>query len=112
MAILSTNDLRTRIQTLVCENTDDDTLDFLQDFDDTITDLESKGATDYQELYKAEVQKNKDLDASWRKRYRDRFFNGDDDDESNDSPKFKKPKYSTEPTLENTITIDDLFTTK
>ena len=64
MAILSTNDLRTRIQTLVGENTDDDTLDFLQDFDDTITDLESKGATDYQELYKAEVQKNKDLDAS------------------------------------------------
>lgn len=112
MAILSTNDLRTRIQTLVGENTDDVTLDFLQDFDDTITDLESKGATDYEELYNAEVQKNKDLDASWRKRYRDRFFNGSDDDESNDTPKFKKPKYSTESTLENTITIEDLFTTK
>ena len=59
MAILSTNDLRTRIQTLVGENTDDDTLDFLQDFDDTITDLESKGVTDYEELYKAEVKRTK-----------------------------------------------------
>ena len=112
MAILSTNDLRTRLQTIVGGNTDDDTLNFLQDFNDTLTDIESKGDTDFEELYNAEVQKNKDLDASWRKRYRDTFFNGVDDSEQENAPKYRKPKFSTEPTLENTITIEDLFTTK
>ena len=59
MAILSTNDLRTRLQTIVGENTDDDTLNFLQDFNDTLTDIESKGDTDFEELYNAEVQRTK-----------------------------------------------------
>lgn len=112
MAILSTNDLRTRLQTIVGDNTDDDTLNFLQDFNDTITDIESRGETNFEELYNAEVKKNKDLDASWRKRYRDTFFNGVDDSEQENAPKYHKPKFSTEPTLETTITIDDLFTTK
>ena len=76
MAVLSTDVFMERINSLIGENSDDDTLSMLGDFKDTL-DANANANTKIAEL----EQKNKDLDASWRKKYRDRFFTGGTDSE-------------------------------
>lgn len=76
MAVLSTDVFMERINSLIGENSDDDTLAMLGDFKDTL-DANANANSRIAEL----EQQNKDLDASWRKKYRDRFFTGGQDDE-------------------------------
>lgn len=76
MAVLSTDVFMERINSLIGENSDDDTLAMLGDFKDTL-DANANANTKIAEL----EQKNKDLDTSWRKKYRDRFFTGGTDSE-------------------------------
>lgn len=100
MAIVPRETLLERIRNLIVEDTSDEYLSLLEDFNDTVNDYESR-ATD-PENWKQKYEEN---DASWRARYRDRFFGGQD----NPPP----PATNTEQIVKGEeITIEDLFTEK
>ena len=101
MAIKSSEDLMNSLNTLLGERDDDDALELIQDFTDTLDDMSKNRGVYTQQQYDA-------LDASWRKRYRERFFSGpakgdeafndhDDSDDDNDDNS-------------TTVQIKDLFT--
>lgn len=79
------------------EPTDDD-IAMLEDITDTFKDFEEKtsDATNWKNKYE-------ENDKAWKKKYSDRFFSkdGDDDEPGNDDPEDKPMK-----------TFDDLFTVK
>lgn len=60
--------LRTRIG----ESDDDDTLSFVEDVSDTLSDYETKAKGDGED-WKAKYEEN---DKAWRTKYKERFFNG------------------------------------
>lgn len=71
MAIRTSEELLESIRIRVGDQTDDETIAFLEDVTDTMNDLNSKAAG--QEDWK---KKYEDNDAEWRKKYTDRFFTG------------------------------------
>lgn len=79
--IRSKTELMEQIRTRLGEDTGDDALTFLEDVSDTLDDLESK-ATDPEDWH----QKYTDLDAEWRQRYRDRFYNNEAEPPDNPDP--------------------------
>lgn len=90
-------ELKTALQTLIGERTDDEAIGFIEDFNDSIEELSNKDNEDWKTKYEQN-------DAEWRKKYRDRFFNGKVDEDI-EKP---KPNEHEEPDEEKT-TIDDLF---
>lgn len=92
-------ELRTALQELIGERTDDEALAFIEDFNDSVEELSNNDSEDWKTKYEQN-------DAEWRKKYRDRFFNGKADEDIKD-PK-AKPQEETE---EEKTTIDDLFIT-
>lgn len=97
MAVRTKDELLGQLKVRIGDDASDDTLTLLEDITDTFDDYESKTAdtTNWKDKYE-------ELDASWKKKYRDRFFNTtkeeDDTHEEDDVPK----KYS----------FDSLFETK
>lgn len=90
--VLTREELLNSVRNQFGEDTSDDVLVLVENITDTITDLEnkSKGQTDWKKKYE-------ENDASWRKRYRDRFFSGsseDDDPEDVQEPKKKIRNYN------------------
>ena len=77
MAIKTKTEILAAIQARFGDDTSDDALAFIEDITDTITDLETRasGETNWEQKYR-------DNDAAWRKRYKERFFNGDGDPNS------------------------------
>lgn len=102
MAVRSREELMTSMNAVLGERTDDEALNFIQDFTDTYDDLSSHTGTYTEEQYN-------DLDASWRKKYKERFFAGGTSDSDDDMVQPNKRKKE-EPKREETITIKDLFT--
>lgn len=100
MAILSHEELINKIKERVGEGTTDEDIAFVQDLTETIGDLEAKASStaDYE-------QKLKDLDDSWRKRYRDTFFSGSPKGTDDDIP---QPKDDPEPE-DKPLTFESLF---
>lgn len=83
--IKTTEELLQAIREHIGEDTSDESISFLEDVTDTISDLESKSkdGTNWE-------QKFKENDEAWRKKYRDRFFSSegsDDEDGGDSSPK-------------------------
>lgn len=82
MAVKSKEELLASINELSAENLEDKVLALLEDVSDTLDSL-------------SEVEtKLKELDESWKKRYRERFLKGeppdtDSDDKTEDAPKVK-----------------------
>lgn len=102
MAIRTVDELTANLNTIIGERDDDEALEFIQDFSDTVGDLSSHRG-DYTK------QQYDDLDAKWRKRYKERFFRGssnDDDLHLNDNNDEGETDTST------SISIKDLFTKK
>lgn len=99
MAVKSKNDLLTALNKILGDNSTDDALGLIEDITDTFTDFETKtkDTTDWKTKYD-------ENDASWRKKYHDRFF----ETGSGTDPKESKPK-DPEPKPEENITFDDLF---
>lgn len=96
MAVLTKDDLMSLVKDRIGDDTSDETLKFVEDISDTISDLEQKAKGDGVDW----KQKYEENDKSWRDKYRERFFgnnnehdndNGnndsDDEDEMKDSPK-------------------------
>lgn len=82
----------------VGEDADDETLSFIEDITDTMSDMESRASDSTN--WKTKYEEN---DKEWRKKYRDRFFEGDGgiEPETFDEPEEKKP-----------MRFEDLFTIK
>lgn len=100
MAVRTREEILESIRTIVGENTDDNTLQVLEDVTDTLTDFENKTAnqTDWESKYK-------ENDAGWRKKYAERFYSGDAGVPPNNEPDINEPE--TKPTR-----FEDLFTTE
>lgn len=98
------------LKTLIGDKTDDTALSLLEDVTDTFDDFANKNNsndnTDWEKKYN-------ELDETWRKKYRDRFFDGNEGDKSLEGNEIgaKTNKPEPEP-KEETITYDDLFTEK
>lgn len=82
------------------ENPDDDSIAFLEDITDTITDFEEKlsGSEDWKTKYE-------ENDKEWRKKYTDRFFSGEVDGEKTPDPDPEDPEGEHKP-----MSFEDLFT--
>lgn len=110
MSVRTKEELLKSAKDILGENADDTALSFLEDIEDTFKDAETKtkDTTDW----KAKFEEN---DANWRKKYRDRFFGGEDEDDvvpEDGRTKEAKTDDDEKPSKEETITYDDLFTEK
>ena len=88
MAIKTKEELLTAIRDRFADDSSDETISFIEDVSDTITDLETKAAGDGVD-WKAKAT---EIDNAWREKYKARFFAGtptepDDDPEIIDEPK-------------------------
>lgn len=72
MAVLSRDDYFQRLHDRLGDDTSDECISFLEDMTDTYNDLEQRTNGDGIDW----KQKYHDLDESWKKRYRHRFFTG------------------------------------
>ena len=98
MAVKTREEILAEVKARLGEQTDDETITFLEDVTDTLSDLETKAKGDGTD-WKTKYEEN---DAEWRKKYTERFYNSDPDLEPK-SPKTdddQKPK-----------TFAELFTT-
>lgn len=101
MAIKSSEDLMNSLNALLGERDDDEALELIQDFTDTLGDMSKKNGEYTKQQYD-------ELDASWRKRYRERFFSGPakGDEEFND----RNDSDDDNDDNSTTVQIKDLFT--
>lgn len=86
--ILTRDEFFEAINKRVGENTDDESLKFIEDMTDTYNSLETdRNSDDWERKYN-------DLDAEWRERYRKRFFDGKEEiieDQKEDIEEDSKP---------------------
>lgn len=94
MAIRTREELMAQLQTMVGEDTSDETLSFIQDVSDTLGADNSA-----QRITELETQLE-EQDKEWRKKYRDAFFTGKADDSIENESDHSTPKR-----------FEDLFTT-
>lgn len=98
MAVKTREEILAEVRARVGEQTDDETIAFLEDVTDTLSDLETKAKGDGTD-WKTKYEEN---DAKWRKKYTERFYSSDPniDTESLKSDDTQKPN-----------TFAELFTT-
>lgn len=96
MAVKTKDELMTIIKARIGEDQSDEAIALVEDISDTFDDMQSKVAGDGTD-WKAKYEEN---DATWRQKYRDRFFNKPEtkDDESEDEGEEVK-----------TLSYDELF---
>lgn len=100
MAVKTREEILEELKTRIGEQTDDDTISFLEDVTDTLSDLETKAKGDGTD-WKTKYEEN---DAEWRKKYTERFYSSDPEPE----PAIEDPKPG-EPQPPKTFA--ELFTT-
>ena len=98
MAVKTREEILESVRARVGEQTDDETIAFIEDIIDTITDLETK-AIGCGIDWKAKYEEN---DAEWRKKYTERFYSSEPQPE----PEPHKPDDTQKPK-----TFAELFTT-
>lgn len=97
MAVKTRDEILESFRTRLGENPDDESISFLEDVTDTLDDFEKRANGDGTD-WKTKYEEN---DASWRKKYTERFFSGEPNPEPNPEPK---------PEPDNTPrTFSDLF---
>ena len=79
MAVKKKEELREALRQRIGEDTSDEALSLIEDFNDTMEQYEksTNDSTDWKTKYE-------ENDAQWRQRYKDRFFSKADDDEEPD----------------------------
>lgn len=107
--VLNKEQVMEQVKNLIGDNTDDDSLKFLEDISDTLDDFSSKLEGDGEDW----KQKYEDNDKEWRQKYHDRFFSGTSNDASEPTNDLLEPS-STETNDDeydpSSVTFDDLFT--
>lgn len=74
MSVLNRDEYFQRLHERIGDDTSEDAISFIEDMTDTFNDFDNRIAGDGID-WKARYEEN---DASWKKRYRHRFFNGGD----------------------------------
>lgn len=98
MAVKTREEILAEIRARVGEQTDDETISFIEDITDTFSDLETRAKGDGTD-WKTKYEEN---DANWRKKYTERFYSSNPDD----APPIPKPDDTPKPK-----TFAELFTT-
>ena len=101
MPVLSRDDFFARLHERLGDDTSDASISFLEDMTDTYNELEKRSNGDGINW----EQRYHDLDESWKKRYRHRFFTGGD----SCVPAGCEKSDASESNNAETITVDDLF---
>lgn len=78
MAVKTREEILAEIRARVGEQTDDETISFIEDITDTFSDLETRAKGDGTD-WKTKYEEN---DANWRKKYTERFYSSNPDDTS------------------------------
>lgn len=99
MAIRTREEILEAVRARVGEQTDDETITFLEDVSDTLTDLETRANGDGED-WRTRYEEN---DREWRRRYTERFFNADPQ---------PKPEPNPNPEPEKPSRFEDLFEVK
>lgn len=100
--ILSKDDFISRISERLGEDNSDETLTLIEDVTDTLNDYEERLSSEDNEDWKSKYE---ELDASWRKRYRERFFKPETTPEEVKNEQEKDVKDDSK----EDVTFDDLF---
>lgn len=100
--ILTREEFFSNLRKFTEDRTDDEALKFVEDMTDTYNDLETK-VVDNGETWK---NKYDELNASWKKRYWERFFKGD----GYSTPNEREKEEEQQEQIDEDITIDELFT--
>ena len=100
MAVKTKDELLEIIRGRIGDDTSDETISFIEDITDTLSDYEEKATNSNNEDWKTKYEEN---DKMWREKYRERFFskkveNEEDEDFSEDEV--------------NSLSYDDLFEEK
>ena len=98
MAVKTREEILESVRARVGEQTDDETIAFIEDISDTLSDLETKAKGDGTD-WKTKYEEN---DAEWRKKYTERFYSS----APNNEPEPPKPDDTNKPK-----TFAELFTT-
>ena len=98
MAVKTREEILEELRVRVGEQTDDETIAFLEDVTDTLSDLETKARGDGTD-WKTKYEEN---DTEWRKKYTERFYS------SEPVPVIEEPKPDNS---EKPKTFAELFTT-
>lgn len=119
MAKLTIDELKASVKALIGDNTDDASIKFLEDFNDTISDAGmNNGDSEWKKKYDDLVKDKDELDKAWRKRYTERFFSAEDShtesnsNNTNNNPADAAHRTSDEIDKEeqaNKVRFDDLF---
>lgn len=96
MAVKKIDEIMSAINERFKDDTTDETLAFIEDVNDTLSDYDArtKDNTNWEKKYN-------ENDEKWRKRYRDRFFGKSDDEDEDDFDDDDEPKKK--------LTFSDLF---
>ena len=86
MAVKTRDEIMSQLQSIIGEDTSDETLAFIQDVSDTLGNDNSA-----QRITQLETQLE-DQDKEWRKKYRDAFFTGKPDESLDEEEHDNKPK--------------------
>ena len=110
---LTREEYMTSIASIIGERTDDEALKFIEDMTDTCVGNVNTEAEETIHTLNATIaeltDKNKSIEADWRKKYRDRFYGGSDNDGTNPSNQTVIEKDTMIDGDEEDITIEDLF---
>lgn len=106
--VLSKSQVMEQVKKIIGENTDDDTLKFIEDISDTLDDFETKANGDGEDWEK----KYNELDKEWRNKYRERFFSGTPKDKEEPNNDLLEPENNPDDEGESDEpeTFEDLFT--
>lgn len=88
MAVKTKAEILETIRSRVGDSTDDETLEFLEDVTDTLSDLETRASdsTDWKGKYE-------ELDKSWREKYLERFFSSEPEEKFEEKENKEKKTY-------------------
>lgn len=100
MAVKTKDEILQSVKSIIGESTDDNVIELLEDITDTINDYDEKTKEDWKAKYD-------ELDETWKKKYKERFFN--DDIEIEKEKEKEKEKEIEEEKDETEITFNDIF---
>ena len=99
MAVRTKDELLEIIRERIGDDTSDETISFIEDITDTLSDYEEKATNSNNEDWKAKYEEN---DKMWREKYRERFFSKEVEKEDED---FEEDEVKS-------LSYDDLFEEK
>lgn len=100
MAVKTKDEILQNLRSIIGESTDDNVIELLEDITDTINDYDEKTKEDWKAKYD-------ELDETWKKKYKERFFN--DDIEIEKEKEKEKEDEKEDEKNETEITFNDIF---